>query len=452
MRNTRSVYLRALPLLFLLAAPRLVLGQQETTERLTLDQAITLALRDNRLVKNSSLAVAKVEDQLAATRTLRLPNLNFYMLGSQQLSALNFTFNPGTFGTFAGIGPIPAQKTVLSTPVRPTALIVGSVSQPLSQQYRIKLHLDQLQLSRAVAAEELRHQQQVVVNGVKQLYYGIAQSQSALRSNKQSILLYRELDRVTGEYVAQQVALKSQSLEIKARLARVEYEGLNLRNQIAAQKEQLNNLLGRDIRIDFEVNPVAENTSFETDLVAAQTRALEQRAEMKEARLKVKQADLERRLKKAESLPDVSLSLNYLSPRNFDDFVPKTFATAGVVVSWNVFDWGRKGHELDAQRKTSQQALNALRETESKILIDVNTKFRKLQQTDQLLRIARLAQDAARENLRVAQNKYRLQAVLLSDLLQTQSSLAEADNQYEQALAGFWSAKAEFENALGDDK
>jgi outer membrane protein TolC len=452
MSNNRSLYLRALLLTMLLAAPRIVFGQEVAHQRLTLDQAITLALRDNRMVKNLSLAVDKVQDQLAATRTLRLPNFNLYMLGSQQLAALNFTFNPGTFGTFPGIGPIPSQKTVLSTPIRPTALIVGSVSQPLSQQYLIKLHLDQLQLNKSMAAEQLRQQRQAIVKDVTQLYYGIAQSQSALRSNKQSILLYRELDRVTGEYVAQQVALKSQSLEIKTRLARVEYDGLNLLNQVAAQKEQLNNLMGRDIRTDFEVDPIIENTGFETNLAAAQTRALEQRAEMKEARLKVRQADLERRVKKAESIPDVSLNLNYVSPRNFDNFVPKTFAAAGVVVSWNIFDWGRKGHELDAQRKTSTQALNALLETENKILIDVNTKFRKLQQTSQLLRIARLAQDAARENLRVAQNKYRLQAVLLSDVLQTQSAVAEADNQYEQALAGFWTAKAEFENALGEDK
>jgi len=40
---------------------------------LTLEQAIALALRDNRQVKNAMLEVNKSEDRLAAARTRRLP-------------------------------------------------------------------------------------------------------------------------------------------------------------------------------------------------------------------------------------------------------------------------------------------------------------------------------------------------------------------------------------------
>ena len=43
---------------------------------LTLDEAIALALRDNRQVKNSQLGVGKAQDDFAATRTYRLPKLS----------------------------------------------------------------------------------------------------------------------------------------------------------------------------------------------------------------------------------------------------------------------------------------------------------------------------------------------------------------------------------------
>jgi outer membrane protein len=429
-----------------------VSGQQPAPEILTLDQAIDLTLRDNRMVKNSQLAIEKVDDQLAATRTLRFPAFKIYALGSQQLAELNFEFEKGAFGTFPGIGPIPNQNTLLTTPRRPTLFILGTITQPLSQQYRIRLNLDLLKLSKEVAGEELRKQQQSVVDEVKRLYYGILQSRSALKSLEQSILLFRELDRVTGQYVDQQVALKSQSLEVKMRLAKSEYDMLNVSNQLASQKEQLNNLLGRDIRTAFEVNAVVEPTIIETDLSAAQTRALEQRPEIKLARLKLKQAELDRRIKKSEIIPDISLGLNYLSPRNFNSFVPKNLMNVGLVFSWDVFDWGKRNREVAEKSKTAEQAQNGLRETENRILIEVNSKFRNLQQTHQLLLVARLAQETAREKLRVAENKYQLQAVLLSDVLQTQTSLAEADNQYQQALLAFWAAKAEFEKALGESK
>jgi outer membrane protein len=452
MNNPAACVRIFLVLLGLLGTPVLAACQETSAEILTLDQAIGLAVRDNRTMKNSRLEVGKVEDRVAATRTLRLPAFNLYALGAQQLAPLRFEFEKGVFGTFPGVGPIPNQNTFISTARVPTAFIVGRVTQPISQQYRLHLSLNLLELNKEVAGEELRRQQQSIVNDVKQLYYGMLQSQSALKSLQESIGLYRELDRVTGEYVSQQVALKSENLEVKTRLARAEYEELNVSNQLASQREQLNNLLGRDIRMKFEVNPVLEPGGFETDLLAAQNRALDQRPEVREARLKVKQAELDRRIKKSELIPDVSLGFNYISPRNFDEFVPRTVMNVGIVLSWDVFDWGRKRSEIAEKRKTSEQTENALLETESKVLIDVNSKFRKLQQTNQLVRVARLAQETARESLRLAENKYRVQAVLLSDVLRTQSSVAEADHQYRQALLAFWTAKAELEKTLGEDK
>jgi len=54
--------------------------------------------------------------------------------------------------------------------------------------------------------------------------------------------------------------------------------------------------------------------------------------------------------------------------------------------------------------------------------------------------------------LRVTTGRYKFQAVLLSDVLQSQASLAEANHEYQSALLAFWTAKAEFEKALGEDK
>lgn len=438
--------------LALAAAERAALAQQPAPPVLTLDEAVELALQNNRLIKNSRLAVEKVGDQLAATRALRRPTFKVYALGAQQLTGLNFEFERGVFGTYPVTGPIPNQRTTISTPRRPTLFFAGSVMQPLSQQYRIGLSLDQLGLSREVAAEGLRRQRQAVVDEVKQLYYGILQSRSALVSLEQAGQLYRELDRVTSEYVAQRVALKAQHLEVKTRLAKAEYEALSAANKLASLKEQLNNLLGRDIRTEFEVSPAPAPEWLEDDLSTAQQRALAQRPEVKEARLKVRQSELDRRIKKSERIPDVSLSLNYFSPRNFGDIVPKNFLSAGVVLSWDVFDWGRADRELDEKRKTTEQARNAVLEAENRILAEVNGRFRALRQTRQLLRVAQLAQEAARENLRVAENRFRVEKSLLSDVLQAQTSVAEADHQYQQALLAFWTAKADYEKALGEEK
>ena len=74
--GNRILYLLAL--IILTASPLNVLAQQSEVpaEVLTLDQAISLALRDNRQVKNAHLGVGKAGDEVAAARTHRLPSLH----------------------------------------------------------------------------------------------------------------------------------------------------------------------------------------------------------------------------------------------------------------------------------------------------------------------------------------------------------------------------------------
>jgi outer membrane protein TolC len=452
--NNRIAYL--LVLISLIAGSLSVLAQQKgegtAGDVLALDEAISLALRDNRQVKNAQLAVGKAEDQVAAARTFRLPKFQISALAGQQLTGLDFTLTKGILGNYSNVGPIPDRDIKLSTPSRPTAILFGQVTQPLSQLHRIGLNIKQVGLSTAVAREQLRSQEQAVVNNVKRTYYAILQTQSALESVRQALKFYRELERVTGDYVVQQVALKAEELDVKTRLAKTETEALTVGNQLATLKEQLNQLIGRDIGIDFRVSPVPELTSLELDIVAARSRALEYRPEIREARLRIKQAELDKRVKKSEYIPDVSLALTYVSPRNFDSFVPKNFAAVGVQLSWEVFDWGRKKRELAEKEKTIEQTNNSLREAENSVLVEVGAKFRELQQTRQALRVAQLRQETARENMRVSLNKYKAEAVLLSDVLQTQATQADADYQYQQALLAFWTARADYEKTIGGDK
>jgi outer membrane protein TolC len=190
----------------------------------------------------------------------------------------------------------------------------------------------------------------------------------------------------------------------------------------------------------------------ETDLVQARQRALEQRPEIREARLKIESAKLDRRVKKSEYIPDVSLAYNYVSTFSYSNFLPRSVSSVGVQVEWEVFDWGRKKNELKEKERTISQADNALQEAQSQVLLEVNSKYRKLQESCQLVRVARLAQTAARAHVQMVAYKYRLEAVLLKDVLHAQASLADADSDYQNALLSFWTAKADFEKALGEDK
>jgi outer membrane protein TolC len=419
-------------------------------ERLSLDAALRLAAANNRSIQTAKLQIERAEDDLAAAKTRRLPAFETDVLGSQLLTPVDFSFPRGAFGDFPGIGPIPAADTNVTTPRRPNLFVSSQVSQPLSQLFRINLGIRAAEATRDLDRELARDQEAAVVNTVKRLYFAILQSETAIAASDESIAVYRELTRTLEVRVAQKVALRSDALDVDARLAQEEFTRLTRAHTLESQQEQLNQLLGRDVRTAFDVEPVADVAAHDIDLRAAQGRALEQRPDVRQARLKAQQADLDRRMKKAEWIPDIGVAVSYNSNFNMD-VLPKNLASVGVQMKWEPFDWGRKGRELASKSHALDQARLAVRDAEDRAIVEVNDRFRKLAEARALLRVAEASQTAAREKLRVKTNQFHIEAALLSDVLHQRADLADSNDRYQQALSNFWTAKADFDRAVGED-
>jgi outer membrane protein TolC len=420
-----------------------------TGERLSLESAIKMAIDNNRSLATARLDVERADAQLAVARSRRLPSLEMTAMASQLLTPVSFSFPQGAFGTFPGIGPIPAANTDVQTPRGANYYFSSQVSQPLSQLFRIGLNVRGAATSRAVAIERTRVQQLAAVNAVKRLYFAILQTESAVQANAEAIALYRELDRTVATRVAQKVSLQSDVLDVRLKLAEAQLTHTTLRNTLASQKEQLNQLLGRDVQTMFEVEAASTIAAFAVDLDAVRARALADRPDVREARLEVEQADLDRRATSAARIPDVSLALSYTSNFNIDA-LPRNLAVAGVRFSWEPFDWGRRRREVAAKSHVVAQARLALREIEDRAALEINTRFRKLAEARAYLDVVDMARGAAREKLRVTTNRYQVQAALLTDVMTLRSALADSDDRYQAALLAFWTARADFEQAIGE--
>ncbi len=435
------------------ASVLLLIGSALQAQELQLDQAVHLALQQNTEIANTLLDVSKASDRWKAFHTNLFPKLSLYALGSEQLQPVNITIPAGSIATnFHGLGPIPERDVVFGTPMQPTGFLLGRVAQPLSQIYRVRLNLKALDFSKQLASEKVRAKRQDTVRDVKQLYYGIEQVQSSLVAVRETVQLYKEVERTTTDYVAKQAALESDLLQTQANLADAEQSEVVLSNQEAGLKEKLNDLMGRDVLTEFSVTPISEAENSSIDLVAARKTALAQRPEVRQAQLKEMQSEQELRAKRSEYIPDVSAEFNSISLLNFNSFLPNGTYSIGVSLSWEPFDWGRKKNEIAEKRDTVTQDKNTETSTGRKVIMDVDDKYRQLQQGWSKLHASTLSQHAASETLRVDKNQYQVHAALLQVVFQAETSLAQANSNYQRALADYWSAKADFEHAIGQDQ
>ena len=444
-------------LMYVVACPAILLAQRQSASPpdtgaplLTLEDAVSIALSNNRLVKNSGLEAQKFDFRVGTARTRRLPQFQFAALGGELMHPFDFTFPAGVFGTYAGVGPIPGTATKISNPARFTTYLTGSFDQPITQQYKIGLGIRATELGREIAREDVRAERQKIAAAVRNAYFELVATQAGVDAAREAVKTLEEAQRVTAEHQAQETVLKADALEVDARLAKSRYELSVAENGLATEREHLNELLGRDLTTAFRVDVMPEQDASGLTLDTARQRASQSRPEIRQAQLKEKQAEYDRRIAKAEYIPDLSLSLRYQGLNNVR-VLPANVATAGFLFTWEPFDWGRRHNNVAEKSKTVEQARNGLRETESQIAVEVGAKYRKWQEAALLLKATRTGHEAAAEQFRVTSNKYKEQAALVKDLLQAQARSAETEFQYQQALSSYWSALADLRRATGEE-
>ena len=182
----------------------------------------------------------------------------------------------------------------------------------------------------------------------------------------------------------------------------------------------------------------------------AEELALEQRPEIESAELDIQFAENEVKVKKSKYIPEVGVQFQYIANLNVE-LLPENIATIGLFAKWDVFDWGRKQSEIAEKKKSVIQAQNRLDEATSQVLIDVNSKIRDLEEATVLIGVTELEEIAAKENLRVVMNKYKVQDALLTQVLEAESSLEEKNSDHQKAILDYWSARANLDRAIGEN-
>jgi outer membrane protein TolC len=259
-----------------------------------------------------------------------------------------------------------------------------------------------------------------------------------------------ELLQLTNRRLSQHTALERDRLSVKAEVAKATYQLTTIEDRLADAKESLNYQLGRSVQTEFSVEPVAGTLPEEQDLATARTNALEHRPEVKIAENRLRLAELETKSEKTHYIPDIAIQASYFSPVNVN-FLPQNMGSVGALFTWQPWDWGEKRHKIREAALTEKQAGLSVEETREQILLDVDSNFRRLREVRAHLAVTEALRDAETEKMRNQKEAYSQQSILLSDLLKQQSSLADAESQYHQAVLAYWSARADFQKTLGEE-
>ena len=262
--------------------------------------------------------------------------------------------------------------------------------------------------------------------------------------------LYVEIDRLVTDYIARQLVLPAESLSVKTMLARLDLNDITLRNTIATLKEQLNIVMGRSVAIDFSVIAGPTETAFEVDPAVWSNGS------------RSSSGPTSARRGSRRSRPN---SISSAAPRRLGPRSAWRWNTSASTTSRSCRPTSRWPASSAAGSRGTGAGRNTRTRPSNGRSNRLASPFRKPKtpsaSTTSQNAIGRCWRSRApspwrtsgaqddREKLRVATERFRLEASLQRQVLEAQAGLADADQQFQQALSAFWSARGDFDKAVG---
>lgn len=416
---------------------------------ITLDEALAQAQAHNRQIRLSSSSIDQRRQELAAEKTRRLPATSVTATVGASVLETAVTFPRGAFGDHPGTGPVPGENARVGIPRQISGFSMSQVGLPLTQQIRIGAAIENALLNVSLAENDRARTEQQVAAQVRQLYFGLLSAEAALKASEANLEVAREVERLAQQGVDAGVTLPADRGEAIARRGRAEAALSAVRAERENLREQFNLVLGRPLEEPAEVvQPFLAN---EATLSPEQVRdqAASARPEVEGSLLRIRQAETAVRAKNAEQIPDISLAFQHFGFLNTGNLAPANFAVAGLQLTWEPWDWGRRRKEAKALRYQVDAAKLAAEETAQQVRRQASQAFRAWEQSHVEVAAAETAVTAAQESVRVARQRYEQQAALMRQVLEAQTTFESAQEQSVRAIAARGTAWANLQLALG---
>ena len=431
-----------MPGLCILGLVSLAGGQERT---LTLQQAMDLALRQNRTVQIAHYGVAAELEKQRGARSNYFPTVTnesnaLYVTDLQRIEV-----PPGTFGTTPSI----PSSTVFLTQGRNAFQSSGTMlAQPLTQL--IKIHEANKIAAADVGISEasLKKASTDVVYSVHQLYYRLLVMQLQRKSAELQIASSSENLTESREQYKNGSLLQVALVESRANALEAKQALLTADMQISDLTVQLDDVLG--LPLNTKLIPDSEvNTGFDQPTREESLRiALKENPTVQQAVQKLSSARAAEAAAKAEYIPDITAFGRY-SYQNGVPFVDKNFGTFGIHLTYDLFDAGKRSALVRERRAEVSEAEEDLERTKEEVGVRIATIYNKLETTRAMVEVAREDLAARQENARLSEEQFKRGALLTSQRDASHAQAMKAEAGFLEASLDYLLTRDELTRTLG---
>jgi len=419
------------------------------TRRITLDEAVALATKQNSMVKMARLKTKEMDAKVTQARANYFPVLS-NDTSAAHLQNLEYLQIPmGTLGVYSATGPIPEAKTSLPLGRHNFILSTTTAAQPLTQYFKIHAGVAAAHADAGIARSNARQAENEVALKMKQLYFTLLSAERRHQAAELTIEAGEERLTEARHGVEAGAVLELKVLDGKAQIADARHKLGSLEDGISDMKVEFNDLAGLPLDTEVElVEPPVDSTDVTAGDLEAE--AIQHNPEVAAARDTLAKAKAGLAAAHAAYIPEIGAFAQYIH----QDGVPlltENNGGIGLKMDWTLVEFGKRSGKVRESRAQVAEAEENLRHAESRVRVEIEKSVRKVRRAETGLEAARESVEARAEMQRITTNQVETKTVNASALKDATAQLVEAQAQLFQAEAERSTARAELLRTLGQE-
>ena len=415
--------------------------------RVTLTEAVHLAITQNHALKIARLKVVENEQKKIGDRSSYFPSITNQSNVLHITELQNIGIPAGALGSVGGT-LVPAQGVTLPQGQKTFFSSGTQISQPLTQLIRIHATNRIAAAEVAVSRDDLKNAENQVALQVHTLYYDILIARLQKQAAEQQSAYAGEQLRESEDDVRNGSALNVAAIQGRAGLLESQQSVLTAELQLSDLNTEINDLLGLPLDTRLDLDPAVPSSFDQRPREEYVQTAWSENPEILAAEEAVRKARAGVTAAKSAYLPDITA----YARQSYQDGVPflvHNFGTFGVSLNYDVFDFGKRRAAVREHDAELAQAEENLRRLKDQVAVSIEKSYNKLDRTKNLVQVANQVVKLRQESERLAQNQLTQGLVLVSDRRQSTAATYKAQADYLQASLGYLLAWAELEQAVG---
>lgn len=421
-------------------------GQAQTMS-LSLADAVTLAIKNNKSLKISGLDITKAGEEIRAARSLSLPTAN---IGGQYLHYFLLTPFFG-FGDNTGSDKVPYGRFGGRDQFAATLSVAYPVYNPAA-----KPALREAKLAEHVSRTQQRYNEVDVAATVKRIYLGMLVLKERLKLQYESLQRNEKALQDARSLLAQGRALRVDTLRAFTSVKNLEPDILKLNYALAVGKQQLVTIIGIDSLQDIQLTDsliIKENDNGAAEELIYE----EAKAQRPDLQILAQQQliDDERVLSaRAQRLPLVSLVGQYqvqtqAKGANFFDAYWPSASFAGAQVTVPLFSGFRNQARITQAKLNKEQSVVKLADAQQQLKTEVSQVIANLRETFERMRTQAQVKETAKQSYDIVQYRYSKGVTSRLELTDAELALTTAQLNYLEAVYEYLSAGIELDRTRG---